>query len=351
MQNYQEDFMRLALELAAKGSGKVSPNPMVGCVIVKNDKIIATGFHQQFGGKHAEAEAIDSVNDKNDLIGADLYVTLEPCNHFGKTPPCSNLILTHGIKRVIIGTRDSNPIVNGKGIDFLKLNGIEIEEGILEKKCREINKRFFTFHEKKRPYIILKWAQTADGYISRYPVPAKREENLITGLEARKLTHQWRSEEDCIMVGTNTVRFDDPILDSRLVNGKNPVKIIIDRNLELSDAKIFKTEDLVLVLTEKRGTYPFNLEKLPAISYITTNFGANFLPNLMVELYQRNYLSVLIEGGTNLLNQFLNLKLFDELRIFYSPSKFENGIKAPTIKFIPAESLQVGNDSLKIYRP
>jgi diaminohydroxyphosphoribosylaminopyrimidine deaminase/5-amino-6-(5-phosphoribosylamino)uracil reductase len=206
--------MQRCLELAIKGLGNVAPNPMVGCVIVCDGEIVAEGYHEQYGSGHAEPNAIKQVSDAI-LQKSTLYVTLEPCSHHGKTPPCADLIISKGIKKVVVGNLDSNPLVSGRGIQKLKDAGIEVEYGILDKECRELNKRFFTFHEKKRPYIILKWAQTQDGFISHWPLPENKEDNWITGKESKTLVHQWRTEEQAILIGYNTLLADNPFLNSR----------------------------------------------------------------------------------------------------------------------------------------
>ena len=204
--------------------------------------------------------------------------------------------------------------------------------------------------EKKRPYIILKWAETADGFLSRFPVPKNREENIITQFEAQQLSHQWRSEEDCIMVGTNTVRSDDPLLTTRFADGKNPVKIIIDRNLHLTNARLFQSEGTTLVITEKKLEYDFSSKPISKIEYIQLDFNDDLIANLMKELQERKYLSILVEGGTILHNHFLKLGLYDEIRVFTSSKKFGIGIKSPNLSFIPIANKMIGKDNLKIYR-
>ena len=229
-----EKFMQRCLELAAIGSGYVAPNPMVGCVIVANDLIIGEGYHRIFGGPHAEVNAFDEVENEDLLSSATLYVSLEPCSHFGKTPPCVDLIISKKIQRVVIGCRDSNPAVSGKGIDRLKRAGIEVIEGVLENECRWLNKRFFTFHERQRPYIVLKWAQTQDGYIDRIRGEASSGINWVTSETTKSLVHKWRSEEQSILVGRNTIINDNPSLTVREYDGRNPIRIVIDSQLQIS---------------------------------------------------------------------------------------------------------------------
>ena len=228
-----QKYMQRALELAAFGIGNVAPNPLVGCVIVHNDKIIGEGWHQKFGGPHAEVNAINSVNNKQLLAESTLYVTLEPCNHHGKTPPCVDLILQYKIPNVVIATLDVNPIVSGKGVARLKENGVEVSFGILAQEAQFQNRRFITFHQKKRPYIILKWAQSADGFIDKKREIGEKGSFQISGKAAQIALHQWRSEEAGILVGKNTALIDNPKLNTRLWEGNNPVRIIIDTNLEV----------------------------------------------------------------------------------------------------------------------
>ena len=219
-----------------KGLGSVAPNPMVGCVIVHNDEIIGEGYHEFYGGPHAEVNAINSVKNKDLLKESTVYVNLEPCNHHGKTPPCSDLLVHHQVKRVVIGCVDSFEKVAGKGIEKLRSAGIDVITNVLEKECREINKRFFSFHEKKRPYIFLKWAQTKDGFISRNKEDIKGNNNWITCEESKTLVHQWRSEEGAILIGYNTALIDNPQLNTRLASGKNPLRIVIDNQLTLAES-------------------------------------------------------------------------------------------------------------------
>jgi len=220
--NSPQLYMRRALELAVKGRGKVSPNPMVGCVIVKNESIIGEGWHKQYGQAHAEVNAINEVSDKSLLTGADLYVTLEPCAHHGKTPPCANLVAQYAFRKVYICNVDPNPLVAGKGLEIIQKAGIQTETGILEEDGKRLNARFFTFMQQNRPYIILKWAETGDGFIARNDYSSK----WISGNLSRQLVHKWRAEEDAIMVGTNTARYDNPALNVRDWTGTNPTRIL-----------------------------------------------------------------------------------------------------------------------------
>ena len=231
-----EIYMQRCIDLAKKGIRAVAPNPMVGCVLVVEDKIIGEGYHERYGEAHAEVNAINSVSNKSLLKKATLYVSLEPCSHTGKTPPCAELIIKKGIKKVVIGTKDSNPIVGGKGIEKLKNGGVQVEEGILQEQCLELNKRFFTFHEKQRPYVILKWAQTLDGFLDRNREDETQKINWISEPETKTLVHKWRSEEQSILVGRNTITNDNPSLTVRDYGGINPIRLVIDSQLQISGA-------------------------------------------------------------------------------------------------------------------
>lgn len=339
-------YMQKALDLAKLGWPAAAPNPMVGCVIVKDNKIIAEGYHQKFGEAHAEVNAINSLGPGFDFSDCTLYVTLEPCSHHGKTPPCSDLIIAKKFKKVVICNVDTNPLVGGKGIEKLKKAGIEVESGVLEKEGRELNKRFFTFHEKKRPYIILKWAQTNDGFISLDPVPANKNENWITCDDNRKLVHIWRSQEQAIMVGTKTVACDDPELTVRLVEGKNPIRILIDKDLKLKpDSKIFNDEAETLVFTGHQKPSFGNT------FYIQIDFSKNILQQILNKLADSNISSLIVEGGTTLLQSFINENLWDEARIFKNPDKnFNSGIKAPQLDLSKALQEKSGTDYLLIIK-
>ncbi len=332
--------MKRCLELAAKGLGHVAPNPMVGCVIVYNDHIIAEGYHEQFGSAHAEPNAIKQVED--DLLKkSTLYVNLEPCSHFGKTPPCADLIISKGIKKVVVGNLDPNPLVAGKGIQKLKDAGIEVVQGILDKECRELNKRFFTFHEKKRPYIILKWAQTNDGFISQWPIPENREDNRITGDESHKLVHVWRGQEQAILIGYNTLMNDNPFLTTRLADGKNPVRIVMTRHLDFPyNLNVFNKEAPTIIYNSVKNDVQDNC------SFIKIDWE-NKLQEILDDCYSKNIASIIVEGGTNTIYNFMNKNCWDEARVFVNPHKaFEHGIAAPEIKLNATLSLNLGNDLL-----
>lgn len=337
-----ETYMRHAIELARKGSGYVAPNPMVGCVIVQDGKIIAEGYHEQYGLAHAEPNAINQVSDEL-LKKCTLYVTLEPCNHFGKTPPCSDLIISKKIPRVIVGCLDPNPLVASKGIKKLHDTGIEIEYGILEKECRELNKRFFCFQEKKRPYIILKWAQTQDGFISKYPIPENKEENWISSPVSKQLVHQWRAEEQAILVGYNTALNDNPQLTTRLVKGNNPIRLVIDKHLKLPPhLNIFNKEAKTIVFNEVTDDLKDNIQ------FIKID-NSNLVSEVLHQCYINGISSIIVEGGAKTLNHFINQNLWDEARIFVNPQlHFRAGVAAPEIEIHSIQSQACGSDLLYI---
>jgi diaminohydroxyphosphoribosylaminopyrimidine deaminase/5-amino-6-(5-phosphoribosylamino)uracil reductase len=334
-----ELYMQRALELAEFGRGKVSPNPMVGCVIVHNDKIIGEGYHQKYGQAHAEVNALNAVKNQELLAEATVFVTLEPCSHFGKTPPCANLLVEKKVKRVVIAAFDTNPLVGGKGIQILKEAGIEVQTGLLGKEARFQNKRFFTQIEKKRPYVILKWAQTADGFVAREDYSSK----WITNSSSRQLVHKWRAEEDAIMVGKNTARYDDPALNVRDWVGKNPLRLVIDSRLELPNSlKLFD---------EAVPTICYNIQKAEVkgtLEYVKLRDGFE-IKDILEDLYQRNIQSLIIEGGSYLLNKFLASELWDEARVFTSSNKFGGGIAAPVPPTPVSETIEILDDTLRIY--
>ena len=336
--------MLRALQLAEIGRGQVSPNPMVGCVIVHNDQIIGEGWHQKYGSWHAEVNAVNSVQDQSKLSESTVYVTLEPCSHFGKTPPCADLLVKHQVKKVIICNDDPNPLVAGKGIDKLRAAGIEVEQGLLAEKGRALNARFFTYVEKQRPYIILKWAETADGFIAGENYETIKISNALS----HKLAHKWRSEEDAIMVGTNTARYDNPKLNAREWQGaKNPIRIVVDRQLQLLQSlNLFDNTQDTWVLNELTDK---SEEKN---TYIKTAFGEQFIENVLQELYRRKIQSVYVEGGTALLQSFIEANLFDEIRVFRSPNQLYKGIGAPAmpknVEIIEKQNLL--GDELIIYK-
>ena len=330
-------FMQRALELAELGRVSVSPNPMVGCVVVHNDMIIGEGWHRKYGESHAEVNAISIVEDKSLLEECTVYVTLEPCSHYGKTPPCSDLLIEKKVKKVIVATQDSNPLVGGKGIAKLKETGIEVELGLMKEEASKLNRRFFTAINKKRPYIILKWAQTHDAFIAREDYDSK----WISNDYSRKLVHKWRTEEDAIMVGTNTARYDNPQLNARQWQGKNPVRIVLDKNLSLN-------QDLNL-FDGSQPTLCYNLLKSEknGVDYIQIR-EETVLQQIMDDLNDRHIQSIIVEGGAHLLNSFIEKNLWDEARIFTAPVTFGKGINAPNVTGKVQSVEFIDQDELKI---
>ena len=338
-------YMARCIELARNGMGSTSPNPMVGCVIVYKNKIIGEGYHKKAGEAHAEVNAINAVTDKKFLTNSTLYVNLEPCSHFGKTPPCSELIIKQKIPRVVIGTIDPNLQVAGKGVAKLKAAGCDVTLNVMKPECNELNRRFFNFHQNKTPYIILKWAQTIDGFID-----IDRDENCekrptwITDETCRKLVHKWRSEEDAILVGTNSARMDDPELTTRNWEGKNPLRLVLDRKLSLPKSlKLFNSITPTVIYNESVSKTIENNE-YKAIDY------NNVLNEILTDLYSRSILSLIVEGGEKLLTSFITQGLWNEARVFTGSTNFTKGIKAPGIKQEPVEIKLVGNSTLNMFR-
>jgi diaminohydroxyphosphoribosylaminopyrimidine deaminase/5-amino-6-(5-phosphoribosylamino)uracil reductase len=340
-----EIYMQRCLELAALGAGSVSPNPMVGAVIVHDGKVIGEGYHQKYGEAHAEVNAVNTVissysNHAELLKKSTIYVSLEPCAHYGKTPPCADLIIKHQIPKVVVGCRDPFAQVDGKGIEKLQTAGIEVKLGVLEKKCQWLNRRFFTRVQKQRPYIILKWAQTADGFFA----PADGSQHWITGPESRKLVHQWRAEEDAILVGKNTILADNPQLNVRYAEGKSPKRVVIDRRLELNEQlNVFDQSVETLIFNEIKTDIDGKNK------YIALEDFDRFVPQyILFQLYLQDLQSVIIEGGAYTLKAFIDAGLWDEARIFTGASVLENGIKAPVVTGTIISERMVGADSLQI---
>ena len=311
-------------------------------MIVQNNKIIGEGWHYQSGQPHAEVNAINSVKDKSLLKDATIYVSLEPCSHFGKTPPCANLITKHHIKNVVIGCVDSFSEVSGKGIEKLKESGCNVTVGVLEDECLDLNKRFFTFHNKKRPYIILKWAETKDGFIA----PENNTEiTWITNTYSRQLVHKLRAEEQAILVGTNTVLTDNPKLDCRTWHGENPIRIVLDRQLRIpKNHTVFNKETKTIVLTEIKSTNEGNL------IYEQINFSKNIASQVCSVLYKHNIQSIIIEGGSQTLQTFIDENLWDESHVFSGASVFKTGIKASSFKGQLLTSTTIKEDHISIYQ-
>ncbi|TKC10190.1 bifunctional diaminohydroxyphosphoribosylaminopyrimidine deaminase/5-amino-6-(5-phosphoribosylamino)uracil reductase RibD [Pedobacter polaris] len=344
-----ELYMQRCLELAVLGMGNVSPNPMVGCVIVHENEIIGEGYHQKIGEAHAEVNAINNVFTKFGdsaptlLKNATVYVSLEPCAHFGKTPPCADLLVKHQVKKVVIGNTDPFEIVNGKGIEKLKSAGIQVVIGILEDKCSYINRRFFNRIKQQRPFIILKWAQTANQYFA----PMGGTQQWITGPLSKQLSHQWRGEEDAILVGKQTALIDNPLLTNRNSSGKNPIRIVIDRSLTIPTTHhLYNNEAKTIIFNEVKTAVVEN------IHFIQMEDMKFYLAQkIAFQLYLMDIQSVIIEGGAQILNQFINANLWDEARIFTSKINWNEGIKAPEIKGNVIEQLSLGDDDLTIYTP
>jgi diaminohydroxyphosphoribosylaminopyrimidine deaminase/5-amino-6-(5-phosphoribosylamino)uracil reductase len=338
--------MRRCIELGKKALGTSSPNPMVGSVITHQDKIIGEGFTSQYGGPHAEVNAINSVADKSLLKEAILYVTLEPCSHYGKTPPCADLIIKNNFHKVIIGIQDPNKKVSGRGIKKLKDAGCEVLLGILEDECRKHHKRFLTFHEKHRPFIILKWAETKDGFIAPKADwrKAKPEPYWISNSYAKQRVHQWRSEQQAILAGTNTVLEDNPRLNVRYWKGTSPIRIIIDKALKLPmNLNIYDNSTRTIILTQVEDETKFH----EGLQYEIIDFEKNLAEETCRILFQKNIASVLIEGGALTLATFINAGLWDEARIITGDVIFGAGTKAPYIEGKQIDTEIMGNNTIK----
>ena len=340
-----QTYMRRCIELAQLAAGNVSPNPMVGAVIVYQNKIIGEGYHQRFGGHHAEVNAINEVlsrfTDAEKMLSESvMYVSLEPCAHFGKTPPCADLIIKYRIPKVVIGSADPFDQVNGKGFHRLKDAGVEVMQGVLEAECRFLNRRFFTRVQHQRPYIILKWAQTADGFFA----PNDGTQKWISSPASKALTHKWRSEEDAVLVGKNTALIDNPQLNVREVKGRNPKRIVIDRHLDLpSHLHLFDQSEETIVFNATKTDLVGN------IKYLELEDFDNLLPQLICyQLYLMDVQSIIIEGGTKTLELFISAGLWDEARIFISAESWANGIKSPILPGQLISEKKIGIDLLKI---
>jgi diaminohydroxyphosphoribosylaminopyrimidine deaminase/5-amino-6-(5-phosphoribosylamino)uracil reductase len=338
-------YMRRCFELARKGLGMTMANPLVGAVIVHDDRIIGEGYHHEYGGPHAEVNAIRSVKDPSLLSHSTLYCSLEPCSHHGKTPPCSILIHQKGLRRVVVSNLDPFPSVNGKGIKYLEDAGLEVERGCLEEEGFHLNRRFFHYVIYKRPYVILKWARTADGFIDHERKPGDMEGPAwISNEVCRTLVHKWRSEESAIMVGTNTVLKDDPILTVRRWSGENPVRITLDRNGRLpEDAHILDGEEETIVFTGPQRNYSGKIQTVHADPSYQ-------MVDVMEELFDRQIVSVLVEGGAKLHQTFLKTGLWDEARVFTGKMQFTRGVKAPEIEDKPDETYRFEETKLEVFR-
>jgi diaminohydroxyphosphoribosylaminopyrimidine deaminase/5-amino-6-(5-phosphoribosylamino)uracil reductase len=339
-----EKYIQRCLQIAKNGIGFTRPNPSVGAVIVVGDEIIGEGYTSPYGGNHAEVNAVNSVKDVAVLNQATLYVTLEPCSHVGKTPPCADLIVKHQFRKVVIGCVDTNSLVAGKGIERLKNAGIEVVFGVLEKECLEHHKRFFTVQNKNRPYIILKWAETKNGFIA--PVKKDIQKPVwISNVYSQQLVHKWRSEEHAILVGTNTVLDDDPSLTVRGWQGEHPIRIVLDKSLRISDsATIFNGKVKTIVLTQdERG------ESKEHVIFETIDFSKNVAQEICNVLQKQHIQSVIIEGGAKTLQTFIEAGLWDEARVFVGDVTFDGGVKAPDFLAQISSEEKIINDTLKIY--
>lgn len=340
-------YMSRALQLAAMGAGNTRPNPLVGAVIVHKGRIIGEGFHQKAGGDHAEVIAIKGVTDKSLLGDSEIYVTLEPCSHWGKTPPCAELIAKKGFRRVIIGAIDTSTKVSGRGVEIIGKSGIELKVGVLEKESRDLNRRFFCHHEKGRPYIVLKWAQSKDGFIDmERSAGEKPAPNWITGEEERVLVHKWRSEEHALLIGRNTLYNDDPSLDVRFWSGIDPIRVVLSEkgNLDRS-LKILSDGKPTLVFTRNPS------KSNDQVEFITISNRENSLIEVLSELSKREVQSILVEGGADVLDQFIKNDLWDEARIFTGEQVFRSGLPAPKLNGTILETKKFIRTILKVITP
>ncbi len=340
------EFMDRCLELAHKGLGNTAPNPMVGCVLVAGGRIIGQGYHREYGRAHAEVNAIQSVKKAELLASSTLYVNLEPCSHHGKTPPCSELILDKGIPRVVVGTRDPNKAVSGKGISRIADHGVEVSVGIREKECLELNHRFFTYHGNNRPYIILKWAETKDGFIDRERTPGSSGNiNWITGIMERQLVHKWRSEEQAILVGTRTALTDDPELTVRDWSGRQPLRLVIDRKGILHGSlKLLDGKTPTVIFSERA------LKTAENIRWVKLPGDTDMVDGILDFLYSNEIQSLIVEGGRATLEGFIKRNLWDEARVFTGDQLFGSGIRAPRLETDASEKHQIAGSMLSIFR-
>ncbi|AWM34112.1 bifunctional diaminohydroxyphosphoribosylaminopyrimidine deaminase/5-amino-6-(5-phosphoribosylamino)uracil reductase RibD [Hymenobacter nivis] len=334
-------FMRRALDLALRGTGYARPNPLVGCVVTHRGRIIGEGWHERYGGPHAEVNAVASVADPSLLRESRVYVTLEPCAHHGKTPPCADLLIAHGVPEVVVCNDDPFPLVAGRGTAKLRAAGARVETGLLAAEGRWLNRRFFTFHEKQRPYLVLKWAETADGFLAG----PYFQTVAISGPQARLLTHQWRAEEQAVLVGTRTALHDNPHLTVRDWPGPDPLRVILDKNLCLPPTHH--------VLDGQQPTLFYTYRQRPDTenrAYATLTEADDLMPQILADLWQRQVQSVLVEGGPTVLNALLKAGLWDEIRIFRSPRKLGAGVAAPRLGLSGLQSVEaVGDDQLFRY--
>lgn len=327
--------------MAIRGLGNVRPNPVVGCVIVREGRVIGEGWHRYFGGPHAEVAAVESVSNREMLKGSTVYVNLEPCAFHGKTPPCANMLVEKEVGRVVFSNIDPNPKVKGKGAGLLKGKNIEVVDGVLEDEGRELNKRFFTVHERKRPYIVLKWAQTADGFIAHEDGSSK----WISNKYSRMIVHKWRSEEHAILVGSRTVKYDDPSLTVRDWPGKSPLRIVMGNGLaDNSGQKVFDNSVPTIVYNTEKSA---EQEGASWVKIVDKDLLAGALDDLM----NRDIQSVFVEGGAKTLQTFIDKGLWDEARVFTGPGVFGTGINAPELRATPVDRREIHGDILTVYKP
>ncbi|MBX0292526.1 bifunctional diaminohydroxyphosphoribosylaminopyrimidine deaminase/5-amino-6-(5-phosphoribosylamino)uracil reductase RibD [Hymenobacter sp. HSC-4F20] len=337
-----ELMMRRALDLARLGTGYARPNPLVGCVITHEGRVIGEGWHQRYGGPHAEVNAVAAVRQPELLAQSRVYVTLEPCSHFGKTPPCADLLIAKGVAEVVICNLDPNPLVAGGGIRKLQEAGIRVETGLLEAEGRWLNRRFFTVQEQQRPYVVLKWAETADGYLAGpYFQPV-----AISGELARVAVHQWRAEEHAILVGTRTALHDNPRLNVRAWPGSNPIRLVIDKNLSLPPTHyLFDGSQPTVVFTYRERA------SKDSLTYVTLSEAEDLFPQILHYLQQQNVQSVLVEGGPTVLNSLLKDGLWDEARVIRSPRRLHGGVTAPRMGLTGLrERFGLGEDEVFVYQ-
>lgn len=348
MRDIESKYMERGVELALMAGGNTRPNPLVGAVIVYNGRVIGEGYHSRAGEPHAEVVALSRVRDRSLIPESDIYVTLEPCSHHGRTPPCAEMIVREGFRRVIIGTRDTSRKVSGRGIEILKSGGCKVVEGVLEKECREVNRRFFTWHEKGRPYIVLKWAVTSDGFFDAERNPGMpKGPNWITGSPERLLVHKWRSEEHAVLIGENTLCNDDPLLNVRSWSGIDPVRVVISDSPErLTGYRMFSGEGSPVILFS-----PWENVADQGIEYFRTRERQSTIDETLKELHRREIQSVMVEGGANLLGQFIDAGLWDEARIFRGYRNFGAGLKAPELQGRIVHTIGFKTSRLEIHRP
>lgn len=331
--------MQMCLNQAQKGFGHVSPNPMVGCVIVHNEQVVSASYHKIYGGPHAEVNAIHQMDAHDILKDSTVYVSLEPCAHFGKTPPCASLLIDKQVKKVVIATTDPFKEVSGKGIQMLKDAGIEVVCGVLEKEAQQLNRRFFINQTQHRPYVILKWAESKDGFMGNDTV------KQISGTEAKTLLHRWRSEEDAFMVGTNTLIKDNPQLNTRLYKGKDPIRIAIDFELRSKEMPLHFFEpgqNTIILNSQKEG-----IEN--QVNFV--KIEDNSVSSILKKLHELKIGSLVVEGGAQLLNSFIEAGIYDEVRIFSSKTlKLNNGIAAPDLILPAAQVSDLGDDVLTVFK-